>query len=167
MTTFKTDRNIAIARLSEIAAKGGRNAPFAMSLALSVVKGTTTPKQGEWVDKLCETANEQTIMLPKWVAVARRAGLPAAWKVGRTFRLPYIPTPAPTLWEHIAVKYTSLDSSRANPENRGSISVSTGEYGTPSARYWGRIRADGAFTPGRDCTPEFVAWLQGREAEFV
>ena len=167
MATFTTDPSVALARLTAIAAKRGRNAPFALSLAMSITRGTTTPKQGEWVDRLCGTADEQAIMLPKWVAVARRGGLPAAWKVGRTFRLPYIPTPAPTLWEHIAVKYTALDSTRANPENRGSISFSTGEYGTPSARYWGRIRADGSFTPGRDCTPEFVAWLQAREAEFV
>ena len=167
MTTFKTDLNIAIARLSEIAAKGGRNAPFAMSLALSVVKGTTTPKQGEWVDKLCETANEQAIMLPKWISETRRVGLPLSWKVGRTYRLPFVPAFESPAWERITVKYTSLDSSRANPENRGSISFSTGEYGTPSARYWGRIRADGAFTPGRDCTPEFVAWLQEMESKIV
>ena len=62
-----------------------------------------------------------------------------------------------------------MDSFRANPANRGSVSFSIGEYGDPNSKWFGRINAQGEFSPGKDSTEAFVAYLRkhGKAARSV
>ena len=59
----------------------------------------------------------------------------------------------------ITVRYTPKTSVKAKPENRDTAYVSSGVYKSESSKWYGRIRPDGRFVEGKDCTPEVRAWL--------
>jgi hypothetical protein len=153
---FTTPTAEALSALTALAARGGRTAPFALSLAHAIVGNRVSVKQGEWIDKLCRpiAGEAESISLPRIVATMRRADRKA-----RKFVI---------LVGDLAImgRYTALDSFRANPVNRGSVSFSIGEYGDPASKWFGRIDAQGKFNPGKDSTEAFVAYLKAWEANL-
>lgn len=156
MTNFTTPASEALTALTALAARGGRTAPFALSLAQAIVGNRVSPKQGEWIDKLCRpvAGATESISLPRIVAAMRRADRKARKFVILVGDLT------------ITGRYTALDSARANPGNRGSVSFSVGEYGDPNSKWFGRINAQGEFNPGKDSTEAFVAYLKAWEANL-
>ena len=153
---FTTDPTKAYSILTAMAAKGGRTAPFALSLAGAIIQNRVSPKQGEWIDKLCRpvAGEAESISLPRIVAAMRRADRKARKFVILVGDLT------------ITGRYTALDSFRANPANRGSVSFSVGEYGDPASKWFGRINAQGEFASGKDSTEAFVAYLKAWEANL-
>jgi len=156
VTNFTTPASEALTALTALAARGGRTAPFALSLAQAIVGNRVSPKQGEWIDKLCRpvAGATESISLPRIVAAMRRADRKARKFVILVGDLT------------ITGRYTALDSARANPGNRGSVSFSVGEYGDPNSKWFGRINAQGEFNPGKDSTEAFVAYLKAWEANL-
>lgn len=156
MTNFMTPPSEALSTLTALAARGGRTAPFALSLAQAIVGNRVSVKQGEWIDKLCRpvAGEAESISLPRIVAAMRRAD-----RKQRKFVI---------VVDGLAItgRYTALDSFRANPANRGSVSFSVGEYGDPNSKWFGRINAQGEFSPGKDSTEAFVAYLKAWEANL-
>lgn len=156
MTNFTTPASEALSTLTALAARGGRTAPFALSLAQAIVGNRVSVKQGQWIDRLCTPTPgaEEALKFPRIVAAMRRAD--------RKARKFVIVVDGLT----ITGRYTALDSFRANPSNRGSVSFSVGEYGNPASKWFGRINAQGEFSPGKDSTEAFVAYLKAWEANL-
>lgn len=153
---FTTPASEALSILTAMAAKGGRTAPFALSLAGAIIQNRVSPKQGQWIDRLCTPTPgaEEALKFPRIVAAMRRADRKARKFVILVGDLT------------ITGRYTALDSFRANPANRGSVSFSVGEYGDPASKWFGRINAQGEFAPGKDSTEAFVAYLKAWEANL-
>ena len=60
----------------------------------------------------------------------------------------------------ITMRFTSPTSPRTKPENRGTVAISSGEYGSADAKWFGRIGTDGTLRAGKDWCESVSDWVQ-------
>lgn len=142
---------IALRTLMEIAFAGGRDAEFAFSLLTAAKKGKVSEKQQFHIDRLVNAH------LNPVAPVANLSRLVGAFKAIPAKRFPKIRATIDGV--EVTVSYTGEASEKAKPENRGTCAVSSGKWGTPESRWYGRIMANGEFVPGHHLTPAVQAWL--------
>ena len=142
-----------IAALAALIGENPDKAEFAASLMGALAKGNPTPKQMEWIDRLISQAANPVpaLSLPALVGAFRSAA--AAVKFPKV-----VITADGVEW---TLSYVSPTSEKAKAENRGTVGISSGKFGEPTARWGGRIGTDGTVTWGKDATPELVAAVQG------
>lgn len=146
-----TAPSVAIPALMAIAMGASRDAEFALSLLLAVRKGKVSEKQGFHVDRL---VNAHLNPLP----VVNGIGIIRYYDAfGDAKRFPK--QQAVIEGVEVTLSYTSLFSQKAKQENRGTCTVSSGKFGMPDARYYGRILRDGTFVPGHHITPAVMEWI--------
>jgi len=138
--------------LFEIAQGTGRSANFALSLITAIRSGKASEKQQQWADRLADEHLNPTPALNCIRVLEAYRALPP-----NMTRFPKMRTEIDGV--EIVLSYTPLTSEKANPENRGTCSVASGKYRTPSSKYYGRIMHDGNFVPGSDLTPAVREWL--------
>ena len=142
-----------IAALAALIGANPDKATFATSLLSALAKGNPTPKQSDWIDRLInEAANPApALSLPALIGAFRAAA--------QSIKFPKVTLVADGVeW---TLSYVSPTSEKAKPENRGTVGISSGKFGEPTARWGGRIGQDGTVTWGKDATPELVAAVQG------
>lgn len=137
--------------LKEIALGDGPSADFAMSLMVALKGGKASPKQVEAAERL---ADRHLNPLP----ALNFAGIVHAFtRLPSAKRFPKIRAVIGGV--EVVVSYTSPASTKAKPENCGTCTVSSGEYGSPESKYYGRIMANGEFRHGGNFTSEVGDWL--------
>ena len=140
------ERNEQIQALAILA--GGGNST-AGSLLNALLKGKASPKQQAYIESLCggssATALDTSTILQAFASSPSRSPK-AVLTVGDCT---------------VCAKYVRKDSTShlLKEENRGSITLSFGQFRTPEARYYGRILANGQFLKGADCTDEVLLAL--------
>ena len=143
---IQMDRNQQIQQLAILA--GGGNST-AGSLLNALLKGKASPKQMSYIESLCggssATALDTSAILGAFASSPSRSPK-AVCTVGAST---------------ICAKYVRPDSTShlLKEENRGSVTLSFGQFRTPEARYYGRILANGQFLKGADCTDEILSAL--------
>jgi len=147
------DKQETIKGLAAIVASDSKDAAFAASLMGAVVKGTVTPKQQACIDRLLNAPSVDS--LGNLVAIVTRLA-----NSGEKF--PKIKGTVDGIEWTAAL--TPLDSTKAKPENRGTVAIASGKWGTPENKYAGRILADGQFVAGKDLTPAIGEWLKSLAA---
>lgn len=138
--------------LSAIALAEGPNADFALSLLMAVRKGKVSEAQQFHIDRL---VNRHLNPLPEVDAtriIKAYQSLPATMK-----RFPKVRATIGGV--EVSISYTPPFSLKAKPENCGTCAIASGKWGSPDAKWYGRIMANGKFVPGHDATPEIVAWV--------
>ena len=147
------DKTQKMAALAAIIGSNPAKATFAASLLSALAKGNPTPKQSDWIDRLInEAANPAPeLSLPALLEAFRSAA--AAVKFPKV-----VITADGVEW---TLSYVSPTSEKAKPENRGTVGISSGKFGEPTARWGGRIGTDGVVMWGKDATPDLVAAVQG------
>jgi hypothetical protein len=147
------EKSETIKALAVIVASDSKDAAFAASLMGAVVKGTVTPKQQACIDRLLNAPSQEEI--GNLLAIVTRLA-----NSGEKY--PKVKgTVDGVEW---TAALTPLDSTKAKPENRGTVAVASGKWGTPHNRYAGRILADGQFVAGKDLTPAIAEWLKSLAA---
>jgi hypothetical protein len=142
---------IALRTLMEIAFAGGRDAEFAFSLLTAAKKGKVSEKQQFHIERLVNAH------LNPAAPVANLSRLVGAFKAIPAKRFPKVRATIEGV--EVTISYTGEASEKAKPENRGTCAVSSGKWGTPESRWYGRIMANGEFVPGHHLTPAVQAWL--------
>lgn len=137
--------------LGEIAVGGSRDADFALSLLVAMRKGKVSDKQQFHIDRM---VNAHLNPMP---TIKAERIIKAYQSLRRLKRYPKVT--AVIGGAEVTISYTPTDSVKAKPENRGTCAVASGKWGSPDAKWYGRIKADGEFAPGHDITPEVAAWL--------
>ena len=139
------DKSQKIAALAALISSSPDKAEFAASLMGALVKGNPTPKQSEWIDRLINEAQNPlpSLNLHGLVESFRLAAL--------TVKFPKVVMSVGE--QEVTLSYTRPDSEKAKPENKDTVSVASGKWGDPAAKWYGRIGADGVFKPGKDATP--------------
>ena len=139
--------------LAQIVAAGGSQRVFAASLMSSLVKGKVSESQQTWIDKLChdwENPAEATDLLPILEAFRAKAA---------EVRFPKCKITIDGV--EITLSYTSTASIKAKTENLDTVSIASGKWGDPNAKWFGRIGSDGGWKSGKDATPELLSILSG------
>lgn len=137
--------------MGEIAMGNGRDADFALSLLVAMKKGKVSDAQQFHIDRL---VNSHLNPLP----MIKAERIVKAYQSLRAMkRYPKIATTIGGV--EITVSYTPMSSMKAKPENRGTCAIASGKWGSPDAKWYGRIKADGEFVPGHHITPEVAAWI--------
>ena len=145
------DKTQQMAALAGIIGSNPAKATFAASLLSALAKGKESPKQAAWIERLIAEAANPAPALPALLEAFRAAA--------QSIKFPKVTLVADGVeW---TLSYVSPTSERAKPENRGTVGISSGKFGEPTARWGGRISADGTVTWGKDATPELVAAVQG------
>ena len=129
---------------------GGGNST-AGSLLNALLKGKTSPKQQAYIESLCGgSANETTLdtsaILNAFASSASRSPK-AVLSIDNSTT--------------VCAKYVRPDSTShlLKEENRGSVTLSFGQFRTPDAKYYGRILSSGQFMRGQDCTDDILSAL--------
>ena len=141
------ERNQQIQQLAILA--GGGNST-AGSLLNALLKGKASPKQMSYIESLCggssATALDTSAILQAFASSPSRSPK-AVLTVGDCTT--------------VCAKYVRPDSTShlLKEENRGSVTLSFGQFRTPEARYFGRILSNGQFLKGADCTDEILSAL--------
>ncbi len=146
--------------LFEIAQGNGRSANFALSLLMAIRSGKASENQQQWADRLADEHLNPTPALNCTRVMEAYRALPP-----NMTRFPKMRTEIDGV--EIVLSYTPVDSEKANPENRGTCSIASGKYRTPSSKYYGRIMQDGNFVPGSDLTPAVREWLVSLATDAV
>ena len=141
------ERNQQIQQLAILAGQGNSTAG---SLLNALLKGKASPKQMSYIESLCggssATALDTSTILGAFASSPSRSPK-AVCTVGAST---------------ICAKYVRPDSTShlLKEENRGSVTLSFGQFRTPEAKYYGRILANGQFLRGADCTDEILLALE-------
>ena len=141
------ERNEQIQQLAILAGQGNSTAG---SLLNALLKGKASPKQQAYIESLCGGSSATTLdtsaILQAFASSPSRS--PKA----------VLTTGTAT----VCAKYVRPDSTShlLKEENRGSITLSFGQFRTPEAKYYGRILANGQFLKGADCTDEILLALE-------
>ena len=141
------ERNEQIQQLAILA--GGGNST-AGSLLNALLKGKASPKQMSYIESLC--GGSSAVALDTSAILGAFASSPSR-----------SPKAVLTVGDcTICAKYVRPDSTShlLKEENRGSVTLSFGQFRTPEARYYGRILANGQFLRGADCTDEVLLALE-------
>lgn len=144
--------SVIVPALMAIAMGTSRDAAFALDLLVAVRKGKVSEKQGFHVDRLVNAHLNPMPAITCGRVIGAYKALPAGMK-----RFPKVRALIDETV--VTIAYTAPTSDKAKPENRGTCAVSSGTWGTPDAKYYGRILADGTFVPGHNLTPAVHAWL--------
>lgn len=147
------EKSEVIKGLAAIVASDSKDAAFAASLMGAVVKGTVTPKQQVCIDRLLNAPSVDSV--GNLVAIVQRLA-------NSGDKYPKVKATIDGVEWTAAL--TPLDSTKAKPENRGTVAVASGKWGTPENKYAGRILADGSFVAGKDLTPAIGEWLKSLAA---
>ena len=147
------DKTQKMAALARLIATNPQKAEFAASLLGSLAKGKESPKQAAWIERLIAEAENPApeLSLPALLEAFRSAA--AAVKFPKV-----VITADGVEW---TLSYVSPTSEKAKFENRGTVGISSGKFGEPTARWGGRIGTDGVVMWGKDATPDLVAAVQG------
>ena len=142
-----------IAALAGIIAANPAKAEFCGSMIKALAKGNPTPKQMACIERLLnEVANPvPALSLPALIGAFRAAA--------QSIKFPKVVVQVDGVEWMLA--YVSPTSEKAKPENRDTVGISSGKWGEPTARWGGRISADGTVTWGKDATPTLVAAVHG------
>ena len=141
------ERNEQIQALAILAGQGTSTAG---SLLNALLKGKASPKQQAYIESLCggssATALDTSAILGAFASSPSRSPK-AVLTVGAST---------------VCGKYVRKDSTShlLKEENRGSVTLSFGQFRTPEAKYYGRILANGQFLKGADCTDEILLALE-------
>ena len=141
------ERNEQIQALAILAGQGNSTAG---SLLNALLKGKASPKQMSYIESLCggssATALDTSAILQAFASSPSRS--PKAVLTCGTAT--------------VCAKYVRKDSTShlLKEENRGSVTLSFGQFRTPEAKYYGRILANGQFLKGADCTDEILLALE-------
>lgn len=132
--------------------------PAAADLLIAVRRDRVSEKQGAWIDRLVYQFNNPAPTLDLSRVLKAYQALPAETKRFPKMRTVLTIGGLPT---EVLISYVSPSSDKAKPENLGTCGITSGKYGTPENRWYGRIATSGQFIPGRDLCPEVIDWLTG------
>jgi hypothetical protein len=127
--------------------KAHKMAGTAASLLSSLIKGEVSDKQMGLIQRIC--MGDIGVKFPKFVATVAAAKVMTVDIGG----------------EKITARWTNPASPRAKAENRGSIAISAGEYGTADAKWFGRIMPDGSVSAGKDWSDAIAEWVASVEGK--
>jgi hypothetical protein len=125
--------------------KAHKMAGTAASLLSAILKGEISEKQMGLIQRICMGDIGQKF--PKFVATVAAAKVMTVDIGGIT----------------VVARWTNPASPRAKAENRGSIAISAGEYGTADAKWFGRVMADGSVSAGKDWNDAIAEWVASVE----
>ena len=137
------------AAITEAAASGNdKRMEFASSLLSAYNRGNPSPKQMACIERIVNGDPETAWNPAQFLAAFTDAT--------RLTKKPRIEIEVEDVkWEMVL---TPADSTKAKPENRGTVALTAGKYGTPENRYGGRLTPQG-FTQGKDYSPALDAAL--------
>ena len=123
-------------------------AATAASLLSAMLRGEVTEKQAALIDRIIGVGAVESLKFPATVSLLTT--------------LKQVSTEIGGI--KITMRYTSPTSPRSKPENRGTIAIAAGEYGSADAKWYGRIGTDGTLRAGKDWCESVANWVQHVEA---
>ena len=125
-------------------ASAGATAATAASLLSAMLRGTVTDKQSDLIDRIIGVGAVESLKFPATVAMLTTLKQVSV-EIGGV---------------KVVMRYTSPTSPRTKPENRGTVAIAAGEYGSADAKWFGRIGTDGTLKAGKDWCESVANWVQ-------